>query len=83
MAERKRYVKPAVESEEATEQTSLACNITIIPPGDGQACSWGENLHSQIDCEIIPFKGGNFSSGLPECPAIPLVEQEECYVALS
>ena len=40
----KKYAKPAVESEEVFEQTSLACTITELPPYNIDVCEGWEDV---------------------------------------
>ena len=75
---RKKYSRPAVESETVFEQTSLACTSTMFPYMD--ACDWGTNLQMTAVCETVPWKGGNFGGDIP-CSVVPL--STECITALS
>lgn len=57
---RKPYTKPAVETEQYLEQTSLACNLTESPPyGFGGECG-------QISMDDYR-KGGAWMNGWEEC----------------
>jgi hypothetical protein len=64
----RKYVQPAVESEEMLEQTSLACNVTNLE-------------QSSPDCLRTYLKGEAFDNEYINC-STP-VFQTECMVALS
>ncbi len=81
MVEKKRYIKPAVESEEAMQQTSLACTSTWSPLTE-EVCDPGTNLVRPANCETLPWKGGNFIPGdIPGCSVLPY--SDECIIGLS
>ena len=75
----RKELKSAIESEEAMEQTSLACTSTWAPLTE-EVCDPGTNLSTVPDCETVPWKGGNFVADMG-CTVIPLYEG--CIVALS
>ena len=81
MVEKKNYVKPQVESEEAMEQTSLACTSTMFPLQYDAACDWGTNLEVIAVCDRVPWKGGNLVD-FWGCSAFPF-DERDCVVALS
>ncbi len=59
---KREYVKPAVESEEALEQTSLQCNTSYLPMYD--PCDWGQTTWSEVECVGNDVsKGGVFFIG--------------------
>lgn len=55
---KRRYTKPALESEEALEQTSLQCNVSYFPME--AICEWGENAWLGGECRYDVAKGGAF-----------------------
>jgi hypothetical protein len=64
----RKYVQPAVESEEMLEQTSLACNVTNLE-------------QSSPDCLRTNRKGTYFDNEFVNCNT--QVFYTECMVALS
>jgi len=65
----RKYVKPAVESEEMLEQTSLACNVTSLPEGSSDCARLYRKSDAYFDSEILA------------CNTV--LEQAACMVALS
>jgi hypothetical protein len=78
MDTRKMYVRPAVESEEILEQTSLACTLAMWPDFPGKP-SCGPTL--ELDCALPLFKGGAFDSD-QYCSTLPLISFD-CVVQFS
>ncbi|MFL7791879.1 MAG: hypothetical protein AB8I69_07050 [Anaerolineae bacterium] len=59
----RKYVQPAVESEEMLEQTSLACNVTNLAeasPDCAQTYRKSETYFNNeiLECEIVLIQGG-------------------------
>ena len=65
----RKYVPPAIESEEMLEQTSLACNVTALPQNSETCASDYRKSEAYFDSEIL------------SCNTI--VEAGDCMVALS
>jgi hypothetical protein len=65
----RKYVQPAVESEEMLEQTSLACNVTALPD------------QSPTCARLYRKSEAYFNNVTLECAIVLL--QAECMVALS
>ena len=65
----RKYVQPAVESDEMLEQTSLACNVTALPD-------------SSPDCAQLYRKSeAYFNNVTLQCATV--LNQAACMVALS
>ena len=79
MDNRKTYVRPAVESEEMLEQTSLACNMIMGPEGEPGFPTCGPALQGAA-CIAPLFKGYNWEN--TECTD-PFPIQGSCAVQYS
>ncbi len=77
---KRKYVKPAVESEEALEQTSLQCNISYFPMEE--ICEWGGNFCPGAQCTYDVSKGGVFFRDVDGCQ-YDINAGWACVVALS
>ncbi len=79
---KRRYVKPAVESEEAVEQTSLQCNMSIFPMETD--CDWAPSAWAgSPGCTEVVSKGGVFAvPGVGACD-VDINIDWDCVVALS
>jgi hypothetical protein len=64
----RKYVQPAVESEEMLEQTSLACNVTSV-------------LELTYNCMEVYRKRGAYFDRELQCETI--LASPDCMVALS
>jgi hypothetical protein len=76
---RKAYVRPAIDSEEMLEQTSLACNAVMIPEPSPILPNCGPGL--EMPCNLALVKGGNWDPNMG-CTSQPL-EGTACAVQYS